>query len=147
MQDILIEDGKILEAGENLQAGGEGTEVTDVSGKLIFPGFIDGHTHMHLEVSGTVTADLFDTGTRAELAGGTTCIVDFATQNRGESLAEALENWHKKADGKCSCDYAFHLAISDWNAGISEELETVISSGIRSFKLYKIGRASCRERV
>ena len=138
VQDILIEDGKILEVGENLQDSGRDAEVTDVSKKLIFPGFIDGHTHMHLEVSGTVTADLFDTGTRAELAGGTTCIVDFATQNRGESLAEALENWHKKADGECSCDYAFHLAISDWNERISEELETVVSSGIHSFKLYMV---------
>lgn len=138
VQDILIEGGKILEVGEDLQACGKDTEITDVTGKLIFPGFIDGHTHMHLEVSGTVTADLFDTGTRAELAGGTTCIVDFATQNKGESLAEALENWHKKADGKCSCDYGFHLAISDWNEKVSKELEAIVSGGIRSFKLYMV---------
>lgn len=132
--DVLTEGEKILAVGKNLKA--EGAELIDVSGKYLFPGFIDPHTHMDLEVSGTVTADGFDSGTKAELSGGTTCIVDFATQNRGESLAYALERWHKKAEGKSSCDYAFHLALSDWNQEVSRELEQVTARGIRSFKLY-----------
>lgn len=132
--DVLTDGKKILAVGTNLDAAD--AEVVDVTGKYLFPGFIDGHTHMDLDVAGTVTADGFDTGTRAELSGGTTCIVDFATQNKGESLTEALGNWHKKADGKANCDYAFHLAISDWNEKISEELEEVVRQGIRSFKLY-----------
>lgn len=135
-KDVLIEDGVIVEIGENIEAAD--AEIVDVTGKYLFPGFIDGHTHMDLEVSGTVTADGFETGTKAELAGGTTCIVDFATQNKGESLAFALEHWHKKADGRASCDYAFHLALSDWNEAVKKELETVVASGIRSFKLYTI---------
>ena len=85
--DVLIEDEKIVKVEENIEDPAD--EVLDVTGKYLFPGFIDGHTHMALEVSGTITADDFDTGTRAELAGGTTCIVDFATQNKGESLALA----------------------------------------------------------
>lgn len=120
--------------GENLPA--QGAELADVSGKYLFPGFIDAHTHMDLEVSGTVTADGFDSGTKAEICGGTTCIIDFATQNRGESLRYALEHWHRKADGRASCDYAFHLALSDWNENVSRELEQVVREGIRSFKLY-----------
>ena len=132
--DVLIEDEKIVKVEEKIEDPAD--EVLDVTGKYLFPGFIDGHTHMALEVSGTITADDFDTGTRAELAGGTTCIVDFATQNKGESLALALENWHKKADGKAHCDYAFHLAISDWNPDISSELEQIVAGGIHSFKLY-----------
>lgn len=132
--DVLTEGEKILAVGKNLKA--EGAELIDVSGKYLFPGFIDPHTHMDLEVSGTVTADGFDSGTKAELSGGTTCIVDFATQNWGESLAYALERWHKKAEGKSSCDYAFHLALSDWNQEVSRELEQVTARGIRSFKLY-----------
>ena len=132
--DVLIEDEKIVKVEENIEDPAD--EVLDVTGKYLFPGFIDGHTHMALEGSGTITADDFDTGTRAELAGGTTCIVDFATQNKGESLALALENWHKKADGKAHCDYAFHLAISDWNPDISSELEQIVAGGIHSFKLY-----------
>ena len=134
--DILVEGGKIAAVGKGFPA--EGAEVTDVKGKYLFPGFIDAHTHMDLEVSGTVTADGFETGTKAELSGGTTCIVDFATQNKGESLAYALQHWHEKADGKSSCDYAFHLALSDWNEDISKELERVREAGICSFKLYTI---------
>lgn len=132
--DVLVEDERIRAVDGHIEDSE--AHVVDVTGKLIFPGFIDGHTHMDLEVSGTVTADGFETGTRAELAGGTTCLIDFATQNRGETLACALEHWHRKADGKSSCDYTFHLALSDWNEQISRELETVVSQGIRSFKLY-----------
>ena len=132
--DVLVEGEKIAEVGEHLEA--EGAEILDVSGKYLFPGFIDAHTHMDLDVSDTVTADGFDTGTRAELSGGTTCIIDFATQNRGESLEYALRHWHEKADGKASCDYAFHLALSDWNHQVSQDLEWVTAKGIRSFKLY-----------
>lgn len=133
-RDVLVEDGRIAAVGEHLTD--EEARVLDVSGKLIFPGFIDGHTHMDLEVSGTVTADGFESGTRAEAAGGTTCLIDFATQNKGETLGYALKHWHEKADGKASCDYAFHLALSDWNGDVSRELDDIISSGIRSFKLY-----------
>lgn len=132
--DVLTEGEKILAVGENLQV--EDAEQIDISGKYLFPGFIDPHTHMDLEVSGTVTIDGFDSGTKAELSGGTTCIVDFATQNRGESLAYALKRWHKKARGKSNCDYAFHMALSDWNQNVSQELEQVVAQGIRSFKLY-----------
>lgn len=132
--DVLTDGETILEIGENLEDGE--AEIVDVAGKYLFPGFIDAHTHMDLDVSGTVTIDGFDTGTRAELAGGTTCIIDFSTQNKGESLAFALSHWHEKADGKANCDYAFHLALSDWNEKISEELGEIVAGGIYSFKLY-----------
>ena len=88
--DVLVEDERIRAVDGHIEDSE--AHVVDVTGKLIFPGFIDGHTHMDLEVSGTVTADGFETGTRAELAGGTTCLIDFATQNRGETLACALEH-------------------------------------------------------
>lgn len=132
--DILVKGEKILASGENLEF--QDAEIVDVRGKLLFPGFIDAHTHMALEVSGTVTADGFETGTKAELSGGTTCIVDFATQYPGESLRRALDNWHRKADGKSSCDYAFHLALTDWNERISRELEEIVAKETMSFKLY-----------
>lgn len=132
--DVLIENGVVSQIGEDLKQ--EGAKVYDASGKLLFPGFIDGHTHLDLEVANTVTADDFETGTRAAIAGGTTLVIDFATQNRGETLKEALANWHKKADGKCSCDYAFHMAISDWNEDVKNEIQDMIDAGITSFKLY-----------
>ncbi len=132
--DVLTEGEKILHVAEHLYE--PEAEIINVEGKLLFPGFIDPHTHMDLDVCDTVTVDGFDTGTKAELAGGTTCILDFATQNKGESLAYALRHWHEKADGKANCDYAFHLAMSDWNEEVSKELDAIVASGIRSFKLY-----------
>ncbi len=132
--DVLLKDGCIEKVGENLQQ--EDAQEYDVTGKLLFPGFIDGHTHLDLEVANTVTADDFETGTKAAVVGGTTLVIDFATQNKGETLKEALENWHKKADGKCSCDFAFHMAISDWNDVVRAEIQDMIDEGITSFKLY-----------
>lgn len=132
--DVLIEDGVIREVGTDVWS--EDAQVVDVTGRLLFPGFIDAHTHFSLEVSGTVTADDFESGTKAAIAGGTTLILDFATQYKGESLKAALTHWHEKADGRCSCDYGFHLAISDWNEAIGRELEEIIANGVSSFKLY-----------
>ena len=132
--DVLIEGEKIRQVGTDLSE--TGAQVVDVTGKWIFPGFIDAHTHFDLEVAGTVTADDFETGTRAAVSGGTTMVIDFATQYKGESLHKALENWHRKAEGVSSCDYGFHLAISDWNQDVSEELKSVIEEGTSSFKLY-----------
>lgn len=132
--DLLVKGEKILAEGEDLNY--KDAEIVDVTGKYLFPGFIDAHTHMALEVSGTITADKFETGTKAEISGGTTCIIDFATQEKGETLKQALEHWHTKSDGKSSCDYAFHLAIGDWNQEINRELEEVVKGGISSFKLY-----------
>lgn len=132
--DILVKGEKILAVGENLEF--RDARIVDVRGKLLFPGFIDAHTHMALEVSNTITADRFDTGTKAELAGGTTCIIDYATQYPGETLREALNNWHQKADGESSCDYAFHLALTEWNDEISRELEEIVREETGSFKLY-----------
>lgn len=132
--DILVDNGKIEQIGEHL------SDMTarrvDAAGKMIFPGFIDAHTHFDLEVSGTVTADDFESGTKAAVAGGTTCIIDFATQYKKESLSEALAVWHKKADGVCSSDYAFHMAITDWNELTSEEVKEMFANGVTSFKLY-----------
>lgn len=133
--DVLVNGEKI----ERVAAGIEDKEaqVIDVSGKLLFPGFIDGHTHFDLEVAGTVTADDFETGTRAALAGGTTLVIDFASQDKGgHTLKEGLEKWHKKADGKCSCDYSFHMSIVEWNEKTEAEIQDMIDAGITSFKLY-----------
>lgn len=132
--DILIDGERIVETGSGLSA--EGAQIVDVTNRLLFPGFIDAHTHFDLEVAGTVTADDFASGTQAALVGGTTTIIDFATQYKGESLKTALANWHRKADGKSSCDYGFHLAISDWNRQVSDELEDMNGLGVTSFKLY-----------
>lgn len=134
-QDVLIEREKIIQVGGHIPE--ENAVVMDVAGKLLFPGFIDGHTHFDLEVAGTVTADDFETGTRAAILGGTTLVIDFASQDKGgHTLKEGLEKWHKKADGKCSCDYSFHMSIVEWNEETKKEIQDMIDEGITSFKLY-----------
>ena len=89
--DILVEGEKIVQVGKNLPS--KDAQEIDVSGKLLFPGFIDGHTHFDLEVAGTVTADDFETGTKAAILGGTTFVIDYASQDKGgHTLKEGLDN-------------------------------------------------------
>lgn len=130
--DILIEGEKISRIAPELP----GYRVVDASGCLVFPGFIDAHTHLEMPVSGTVTADSFQTGTAAAIAGGTTTILDFATQDKGGSLQQALDVWHSRADGHCSCDYGFHMAICDWNENTRSQLREMAAAGVTSFKCY-----------
>ena len=133
--DVLIEDEKISRVEKNIEDCT--AEIIDVSGKLLFPGFIDAHTHFDLEVANTVTADDFQTGTKAALLGGTTMVIDYASQDKGgHTLKEGLAKWHQKADGKCSCDYSFHMSIVEWNEETEKEIDDMIKEGITSFKLY-----------
>ncbi len=132
--DVLIEGEKIVAVGADLCC--EDCKVIDVSGKLLFPGFIDAHTHFDLDVCNTTTADDFYTGGRSALRGGTTMVIDFACPNKGETLQYGLDLWHRKAEGKTACDYGFHMTIDDWNEGIIGELPGMFEQGISSFKMY-----------
>ena len=132
--DLLICGEKIVKIGENLES--PDAKVVDCSGKLLFPGFIDAHTHFDLDVCNTTTADDFYSGGRAALRGGTTMVIDFACPNKGESLQYGLDLWHKKADGKTACDYAFHMTIDDWNEDIIREIPKMFEQGVSSFKMY-----------
>lgn len=132
--DVLIE-GETIQAVEKTLPF-DGGRVVDCSGKLLFPGFIDGHTHFDLPVAGTVTADDFATGSRAALRGGTTMVVDFSAPDKGETLHHGLGLWREKAAGKCACDYGFHMTIDDWNEGISREIGEMMDEGVSTFKMY-----------
>ena len=132
--DVLVEHGKILKVEADIKD--EEAKVIDVEGRFLFPGFIDPHTHFDLEVCNTVTADDFYSGTKAAISGGTTTIIDFATQERGEDLLFAVEHWNQKSQGKSSCDYGYHMAISEWNEVISKQMEEMTKRGITSYKIY-----------
>ncbi len=132
--DILIEDEKILQVAKTIDVSG--AKVIDASGKYIFPGFIDTHTHFDLDAGDFHTADDFYTGTKAAVAGGTTAILDFVTQDKGQTLDEALDVWHGLADGKSSCDYGFHMSITDWNEDVRAEIKNMTRRGVTSYKLY-----------
>ena len=130
--DLYIEDGRVVSIGGALPFD----ESYDAEGCLLFPGFIDSHTHLEMDTGSTVTADSFASGTAAALAGGTTVILDFATQDKGHTLAEALKAWHSRADGSCACDYGFHMAVTDWNEATKAELADMEREGVTSFKAY-----------
>lgn len=132
--DLLVDGEKVVGLGRGLKA--EADRVIDVTGCVLFPGFIDAHTHFDLEVAGTVTADGFASGSRAALRGGTTTVIDFACPDKGESLSSGLARWRKKAGGQTFCDYGFHMTIDDWNEGIRRELPEMFAQGISSFKMY-----------
>ncbi len=131
--DILIENEKIVQMQPHISAAD--AQAVDCTGKLLFPGFIDGHTHFDLEVCGTITADTFASGSRAALRGGTTMVVDFAAPDKGDTLAYGLSRWREKAAG-AACDYGFHMTVDDWNEGISQELGEMLEQGVSSFKMY-----------
>jgi len=134
ISDIKVEEELIVDIGENLED--DKALIIDATGCLIFPGFIDSHTHFDLDTGYTRTADNFKTGTAAAIIGGTTTILDFATQNKGETLSQALKNWFNLAKDVSSCDYGFHMAITQWNDDIKNELKIMKEQGITSFKAY-----------
>ena len=133
--DVRIDGERVVSLG--LDVAKQGDEIVDVSGCYVLPGGLDVHTHFDLPLGdGMRTADSFATGTRAAIAGGTTTILDYATQFKGETLKEGLKNWHALADGNCRCDYGFHMAITEWNDSVRAELPDMIAAGVTSFKMY-----------
>ncbi|MGO5239749.1 dihydropyrimidinase [Parolsenella sp. LCP21S3_E11] len=133
--DVALEGDKIVRIAASIEAG-DGDEVADATGCWVFPGFIDAHTHMQCWTGIDWTADSFETGTRAAACGGTTTIVDYATADRGVTMPDALAEWHKRADGICTSNYAFHMAIAEWNERNREDLAAMRAGGVSSFKTY-----------
>src|SRR5687767_5023919 len=132
--DILIEDEQISVIGKTLEM--EADKVLDASGKLVIPGGIDPHTHMELPFGGTSSSDDFFTGTRAAAFGGTTTIIDFAVQTKGESMTSGVDAQHKKAAGKTAIDYGFHLITTEFEDGDEKEMYKLMDEGITSFKMF-----------
>jgi len=132
--DVLIDGETISTIGKQIDI--EADKVIDAAGKLVIPGGIDPHTHMELPFGGTQSSDDFFTGTRAAAFGGTTTIIDFAVQYKGETMIQGVDNWHAKADGKCAIDYSFHLITTDFEDKNVEEMHTLMDEGVTSFKLF-----------
>jgi dihydropyrimidinase len=132
--DILIEDDKIVLIGRDLQM--EADRVLDATNRLVIPGGIDPHTHLDMPFGGTVSADDFESGTRAAAFGGTTTIIDFAIQTKGSSALQGLDTWHAKAEGKATVDYGFHMIITDMPEERLPEMKKLAEEGVTSYKLF-----------
>lgn len=133
--DLAMDGDKIVRIAAEIKPG-EDDIVQDATGCWVFPGFIDGHTHMQCWTGMDWTADSFETGTRAAACGGTTTIVDYATADRGVTLPDALTEWHHRADGTCTSNYAFHMALAEWNDRNRADLSAMREAGVSSFKTY-----------
>tara|TARA_R110002126_G_scaffold64513_2_gene165132 strand:+ start:37 stop:1413 length:1377 start_codon:yes stop_codon:yes gene_type:complete len=139
--DVRTEGGTIVAIGSGFAAE-PGDTVIDASGQYVFPGGIDPHVHMELPFMGTVSADDFETGTAAGVAGGTTSIIDFVIPARDQNLMEGLAEWHAKAD-KAVADYAFHMAVTWWGDETAEWMRRCVQDeGIPSFKTFMAYRGA-----
>jgi dihydropyrimidinase len=135
LADVFVQGETVHTVGTNLQ--NKADQVIDAKGCYLFPGGIDAHTHLDLPFMGTSSSDDFETGTLAALHGGTTTVIDFAFQTQGKSLKEGLGAWFEKAKGKAVGDYAFHIAVTDFNENVRGEIRDLIEKeGVTSFKTF-----------
>ena len=133
--DIGITGEKITALGASLDAAG--AQVIDARGHHVIPGVLDVHVHLELPFCGTVSADDYRTGTRAGARGGVTTVIDFAIPYAGESLGQAADNWHRKAEGKSLIDYTFHICITRWNDH-KDQIREMVDRGFTTFKEFMI---------
>jgi dihydropyrimidinase len=132
--DVAIRDGRIASVGTTVPD--DGAETADVRDLLVMPGFIDAHTHMDMPFGGTITADDWDSGTAGAVAGGTTTIVDFALQDVGRGLVDAIDDWQAKASGKARIDYGLHVAICDLTEAVKAEIPELPGRGVCTVKVF-----------
>jgi len=133
--DVGITGGKVAAMAAQLPVEGA-KKIIDAAGCYVMPGGIDVHTHLDMPFGGTTSADDFESGTIAAAFGGTTTLIDFAIQYKGQTLRTAFETWMKKADGRAVIDYAFHCIITDLPDAQIEEMGALVREGVSSFKLF-----------
>ena len=142
VSDLLVIDGVIKAVAPKLEKPSADTQVIDAKGHFVFPGAIDAHVHMELPFMGEISADDFETGTAAGVAGGTTSIIDFVIPARNQPLLDGLAAWKEKAK-KSVADYAFHMAVTWFGDKTAKEMEHCVrEEGITSFKTFMAYRGA-----
>jgi dihydropyrimidinase len=133
--DVGIAGEKIVALGAELDA--PGAQVIDATGHHVIPGVLDVHVHLALPFMGAISADDYITGTRAGARGGVTTLIDFAIPYQGDSLSAAVDNWHRKAEGKALIDYTFHVCITRWDEH-KDQIKGMVDRGFTTFKEFMI---------
>ncbi len=141
--DVFIDGEAITRVEPQLDAAAlaPDTRVIDAAGKLVFPGFIDPHVHIHLPFMGTNAADDHDTASRAALAGGTTTIVEMICPGPKDEPLASFDEWHSRAAASSRCDFAFHQAVVRWDDLARSQLTELIArqgqTSVKVFLAYK----------
>jgi dihydropyrimidinase len=131
--DIGISEGRIAAIGTGLR----GDEVIQAAGLVVMPGAIDVHTHFATEVGGHRTADDYESGSRAAAAGGITSFINFAFQEPGQSLQQAVEGEYRRAEGRSYLDFGVHAVVTDLkSANLATELPQLVERGVTSLKIF-----------
>ena len=133
--DILC-DGETIARIDREITPPPGAEVIDATGKHVFPGFIDPHTHIYLPFMGTFSKDDYETGTKAALVGGTTTIFEMVCPARDMSPADGFALWRQQAQGKACCDYSFHMGVTRFDTDSASQLRDIVRAGVGSFKVF-----------
>jgi dihydropyrimidinase len=133
--DIGIRGEQIAAIGPNLDTGG--ADVVDARGHFVIPGVLDVHVHLDLPFCGTVSSDDYRSGTRAGARGGVTTLIDFAIPYDGDSLADAADNWLKRAEGRALIDYTFHICITRYDEH-RHQIAGMVERGFTTFKEFMI---------
>src|SRR3546814_10523472 len=132
--DVGVKDGRIVALAERL--AGSAARVVDATGRYVMPGGIDSHCHIEQPSStGGQNAESWESGTRSAACGGTTTVIAFSSQEKGEGVLKQVEAYHEKAKRAC-IDYSFHIIVSDPRAAVvRDELPGLIESGLRAINL------------
>ncbi|MFJ3047639.1 dihydropyrimidinase [Herbaspirillum chlorophenolicum] len=135
MADIGVKDGVIAKIAPGLPPG---REDIDAGGRWVLPGGIDSHCHIEqLSGMGMMCADDFYSGTVSAAFGGTTTIIPFAAQHRGNRIPEVIADYAQRAKEKAVIDYGFHLILADPDEqALQHDLPQAIRDGITSLKVY-----------
>jgi dihydropyrimidinase len=138
--DLFVQDETITRIGQDLFVSANtvppDTEVIDATGKLVFPGFIDPHVHIHLPFMATFAKDTHATASVAALIGGTTTVIEMVCPARHEDALEGYRTWKQKAEGNSACDYAFHMGVTRFDQETEAQLREIVQDGTASFKIF-----------
>ena len=136
-RDILIEGETIaaVAAPGALSAVADSARVIDAAGQIVVPGGIEPHAHIggprQPERSGAEPVSL------AAIWGGTTTVLDFATQIPGHDLRHALGEAAERWEGNAYTDYSYHPIFTNGadRASINQIAE-LVADGFPSFKVF-----------
>lgn len=128
--DLRIMGETISEIGARLQPGAD-ARVIDAKGKLVMPGGIDPHTHLHPSFIDDLTS-----GSMAALAGGVTTVGTFAGTRQGETVVDALDRMAAVVRAEAIADVILHATTWPPTAELRAALPTLVERGQPSFKVY-----------